>query len=132
MLRPTLIVLSLLGGAAAYQGYIAPDPRPAPRLHSAASESTALPTDSLPAAWDWRDVGGVDMTSPIRTQYLPQWCGSCWAHGTTSSLADRINIARRNNPAGPKGSVMLSVQNLLDCGWADGDTGKHLKKRPRN
>ena len=44
----------------------------------------------------------------------------------TSALADRINIMRFNNKSSGstgKGSVMISVQNLLDCGWADGDTG---------
>ncbi len=103
--------------------YVAPVPLPPPRLHSLASDSLSLPTGALPPSWDWRNVGGVDLTSPIRSQYLPQWCGSCWAHGTTSALADRINIARHAAADGPKGSVLLSVQNLLDCGWADGDTG---------
>jgi cathepsin X len=125
---PALLLLALgVSSARAYRGeppcYVTPDPRPAPRLHSPASDSLALPTDNLPPSWDWRDVGGVDLTSPIRSQYLPQWCGSCWAHGTTSALADRINIARHAAADGPKGSVLLSVQNLLDCGWSDGDTG---------
>ena len=133
-----LLLCCLCSTATAYRGepgcYLAPAQLPAPRLKTPASDSLHLPTDRLPSAWDWRDVNGVDFTSSIRSQYVPQWCGSCWAHGTTSALADRINIARHAaaravaNPeaakkATGKGRVLLSVQDLLDCGWADGDTG---------
>ena len=113
-----------LGGGGCY---IAPDPKPTAHTRDPTSESAALPQDSLPVAWDWRDVNGTDFTSPIRSQYVPQWCGSCWAHGVVSSLSDRIAIGRRRDRSlgTNRGSVLLSVQNLLDCGWdnAQGDTG---------
>ena len=45
---------------------------------------------------------------------LHRYCGSFWAHGTISALADRIKIAR--NASGP--DIQLSVQHMLNCGTA--------------
>ena len=109
---------ALLGVASSR--YIAPDPMPSPTTHTTLTEqhhALGVGRAGIPTSFDWRTVAGV--VSPIRSQYLPEWCGSCWAHAVTSSLADRVNVLRtRDGYTGQRGSVMLSVQNFLDCGTA--------------
>lgn len=69
---------------------------------------------ALPTNFTWCDNNGVNYCTESRNQHIPQYCGSCWAHGAVSSLGDRIKIAR-----GAKGiDINLSVQHILNCGNA--------------
>ena len=41
----------------------------------------------------------------------PQYCGSCWLHGTLSMVQDRLKIVKKG--LGP--DVMLARQSMLNC-----------------
>merc|ERR1719433_133885 len=65
-----------------------------------------------PEEFSWCDKDGKSYCSMSRNQHIPQYCGSCWAHGAVSALADRIKIARR----GAGVDINPSVQHVLNCG----------------
>ncbi|EFA84586.1 peptidase C1A family protein [Heterostelium album PN500] len=73
--------------------------------------------EDLPSYFDWRNITSEGYDAPrsfvtvTRNQHLPQYCGSCWAFGTTSALGDRIKIAR--NAQFPE--IDLAPQVLLNC-----------------
>jgi cathepsin X len=78
-------------------------------------------TADLPANFTWGNQNGVNMLTMSRNQHLPQYCGSCWAHGSVSALGDRIKINRIQaaQKAGKYESygtdINLSVQHILNC-----------------
>jgi len=78
------------------------------------SHDNLLKHESYPDNFSWCDKDGVNYCTISRNQHIPQYCGSCWAFGTTSALADRIKIARKGK--GP--DVTVSVQHMLNCGTA--------------
>ena len=67
-----------------------------------------LKTEELPESFSWCDQGLCTMS---RNQHIPQYCGSCWAHGSVSALGDRIKIARKGKGI----DINLSVQHMLNC-----------------
>jgi cathepsin X len=73
---------------------------------------TYIDEKALPDSFTWSDVDGVSYLTHSLNQHLPQYCGSCWAHGSLSSLADRIKIARK----GKGDDINLSIQYILNCG----------------
>jgi len=66
----------------------------------------------LPADFNWCNKDGVSYCSISRNQHIPQYCGSCWAHGAVSALADRVKIARQGQGI----DINPAVQHLLNCG----------------
>ena len=90
-----------------YKGYV-------PKFLTVNHEIPDINIDNLPLSWTWSNVNNTNYLTKNLNQHIPQYCGSCWAHGALSSLADRIKIAR--NARGP--DINLAVQFLLNCGNA--------------
>merc|ERR1711957_808097 len=66
---------------------------------------------------NWCNKDGVNHCTASLNQHIPQYCGSCWAHGAISAFQDRIKMDRINN--GVAGDdIVLSVQHVLNCGSA--------------
>jgi len=69
-------------------------------------------SEAMPDKFSWCNKDGKSYCSQSRNQHIPQYCGSCWAHGSVSALADRVKIAR-----GAQGvDINPSVQHMLNCG----------------
>lgn len=69
----------------------------------------------LPDNWIWNNVNGTNYLTNIKNQHIPQYCGSCWAQAATSSISDRIKIAR--NAQWP--DVNISPQVVISCSMND-------------
>eukprot|EP00440_Ansanella_granifera_P020815 gb/GFBE01022603.1/.p1 GENE.gb/GFBE01022603.1/~~gb/GFBE01022603.1/.p1 ORF type:complete len:183 (+),score=27.35 gb/GFBE01022603.1/:1-549(+) len=82
--------------------------------HSDSHGLLESPAEGFPADFSWCDKDGMNFCTMSRNQHIPQYCGSCWAHGAASALADRVKIAR-----GGKGiDINPSIQHILNCGTA--------------
>mmetsp|Transcript_16410 Transcript_16410/g.17148 ORF Transcript_16410/g.17148 Transcript_16410/m.17148 type:complete len:281 (-) Transcript_16410:174-1016(-) len=67
--------------------------------------------NELPENFDYRSDGLL--TSDLN-QHIPVYCGSCWAHASFSSIADRIKIATK----GKSRDIIPAIQTLINCGDA--------------
>jgi len=69
---------------------------------------------SLPDAFSWNAVNGTNYLTLARNQHIPQYCGSCWAFGSTSALSDRLSIQRGGSSANMWPEINLAPQVLIN------------------
>merc|ERR1712032_1667304 len=85
---------------------------------SEVSSHDSLEMTTTPEEFTWCNKSGVNYCSASLNQHVPQYCGSCWAHGAISALQDRIKIDRIQNNDVAGDDIQLSVQHVLNCGNA--------------
>ena len=86
-----------------------------PEVEPELMEGTPLEDVDVPEQWLWNDVNGKSLVTTVRQQHIPQYCGSCWAQAASSSLGDRIKIARKG--AWPE--INIAPQVLISCETPD-------------
>ena len=75
---------------------------------------TYLKSADIPKSYDIRNIDGHNYATWNQNQHIPVYCGSCWAHGSTSSIMDRMNLMRK----GAWPTVELAVQEVINCSGA--------------
>jgi cathepsin X len=104
MFRLVLFLTSLCGVVCRFNEYVPILDMEKHQIHHDGAEA-------MPQSFTWSNVAGVNYLTKNLNQHIPVYCGSCWAHGSISSLADRIKIMRK--AAWP--DINLSIQFLLNC-----------------
>jgi cathepsin X len=64
------------------------------RSHLKLVDLPIRPKSELPATLDWSNYNNTNFLTIAKNQHIPQYCGACWAFGSTSALSDRIKIMR--------------------------------------
>ncbi len=77
---------------------------------------TCAASEALAASFDWRNVNGLDYTTPVRDQ---KTAGTCWAFATLAAAESRIEIALNN----PNLNLDLSEQHLVSDGYGGSING---------
>lgn len=62
--------------------------------------------------FNWCDKDGLDLCTASWNQHIPQYCGSCWAHGTLAAIQDRLKI-RKGGECAPPDRVLCSSVNAF-------------------
>ncbi|CEM05393.1 unnamed protein product [Vitrella brassicaformis CCMP3155] len=107
--------------------YRMPERSTLPQMVLSTPPHVYMMAEELPKTWDWRNVSGSNFITKDLNQHIPVYCGSCWAHGTMSALADRIKIKRKAEWP----DINLSIQDILNCGeeagtcWGGTDLGAY-------
>merc|ERR1711920_214520 len=84
-------------------------------VHTTPRSWEVMAPEDVPTAVDWRDMNGVNYLSWNKNQHIPQYCGSCWAQGSTSAIADRFNILNFQTNRTETAPVGLDAQVIVDC-----------------
>jgi cathepsin X len=69
---------------------------------------------------DWRNKDGKNYLSWSVNQHVPRYCGSCWAMGSTSAIADRFNILNGLHTITPVG---IDAQMVINNQWGGSCNG---------
>ena len=106
------------------------DINPIPDSYKTPLPITYIKASDLPDNYSWQNVDGISYLTKMLNQHIPQYCGSCWAHSSMSTLADRIKIARLLQGNNYTADINLSVQFLLNCspGSCHGGSALHTYK----
>jgi cathepsin X len=71
--------------------------------------------NSAPDEYNWCNINGMSYCVKSKNQHIPQYCGSCWAHGSLSALEDRLKYIRHITNNNIMTDITLSVQHVLNC-----------------
>jgi len=74
--------------------------------------------EEIPKNHFWNNVNGKNYLTIVKNHHIPQYCGGCYAFGSTSTFSDRVKIMR--NAASP--DIVVSAQVILSC---SGNSGCH-------